>query len=221
MAGVSSGVALVAGAFAGYFFANHWLKEYYAELSSREIAEARDYYRVLYKANAPDINAVAEELIPEVEREAIQAHRSYSGIKPATEDPRVEILGGTNPPMDLIVQNIFRDTTEYKDEEMRRTEEAPYIIAKEEYFEEEDQGGLGHECVTLTYYEGDGVLTEEDETVVEDVDDTVGLDCLTLFGHRSGDKNILYVRNHYLEKDFQILKRQTKYSEEVAGLGGS
>lgn len=223
--GAASAVGFVAGAVAGYYFAKHRLSEYYKVVAEKEIQDAREYYMTISKKGAEDINEVAAQLVTEEERaqmekDAVEAMRTYQGKKPATSDPRVELLGGTNPPMDMIIQNVFNTASGHDEpspEELRsRTEEAPYIITKTEYME----SGMEYEQVTLTYYQGDKTLCEEDDTIVEEVDEAVGEENLNHFGHTSGDPNVLYVRNDYFEKDYEILRHGGSYSEVVAGLTG-
>ncbi len=221
LAGIVAGVSFVGGAVAGYFFAGYRLKDYYKDIAGQEIRQAREYYTAISKKGAEDINKVAEEMVPPEELAAAKAMLQYRGKSPAKDDPRVELIGGTQPPMDVIIQNVFNksaagedDATE--DELRRRSEEAPYIVSKREYFE----STLEYEQETLTYYTMNNVLCEQDDTVIDDIDDVVGQENLQHFGHHSGDPNVLYIRNDYLEKDYEILLNHQDYTEVVAGLGG-
>jgi hypothetical protein len=215
-------VAAASGGVIGYVFANHRLKEYYDKISRREIDEAKVYYATLYKKGSEDINEVAErelgikvgvgKAFAEMSEAAAQVHRDYAGITPRSNDPRVELVGGTQPPMDIIVQNVFNRALDPGN----RTEEAPYIVSKDEYFAEDQE----YEQKTLTYYAGDGALTEQDDTLIDppEVDEMVGENNLPHFGHLSEDPNVLYVRNDVLEIDYELLLNGGKYSEIVAGL---
>ena len=218
-------VGTVSGAVLGYAFANLRLKEYYKDIAGDEIKKAREFYAILYKKEAEDINTVAakllkEEAAPSDVVAAAKALNQYQGKNPSRTDPRVELLGGTNPPMDIVIQNVFRQEDpgdEPTAEELRRrTEEAPYIISKKEHFE----STMEYEQVTLTYYVPNNILTEQDDTEIDDIDEVVGQENLNHFGHLSGDKNVLYVRNDYTQTDYEILRHEGDYAEVVAGLGG-
>lgn len=85
-------------------------------------------------------------------------------------------------------------------------DEKPYRVIEPEEFGEED----GYERVSLTYY-ADGVLTDEMDEIVDDVEGTVGVDSLTHFGEYEDDS--VFVRNDTLKIDYEILKDQRKYSD--------
>jgi hypothetical protein len=120
---------------------------------------------------------------------------------------------------ETVELSVFKEVSEEHirvdiEREIRdRTEEAPYIISNEEYFADD----AGHSQTTLTYYEGDGVLADERDEVLDDVDNVIGDNNIPRFGHRSEDPNVLYVRNHVLGTDFEICRSKGKYSELVAG----
>lgn len=81
----------------------------------------------------------------------------------------------------------------------------PYIISPEEFGEDSD-----YETISLTYY-ADGVLTDEMNELVEDIDNVVGKDSLTHFGDYEEDS--VFVRNERLKHDYEILLDLRKYSE--------
>jgi hypothetical protein len=70
---------------------------------------------------------------------------------------------------------------------------------------------------TLTYFEGDDVLTDEEDQPINETDDTVGNANLLKFGHGSKDNNIVYVRNEKLDLDFEITRSKGSYIKEVLG----
>lgn len=71
----------------------------------------------------------------------------------------------------------------------------PYIIDYNEV------GELDYEVIELTYYEGDGVLADELDELVDDVDGTVGKTNLEKFG----EYDSICVRNDARRVDFEIL----------------
>lgn len=220
--GVSVGAALVVGGAAGYLVAKKQLETKYEALSRQEIDEARDYYRTLHKKegfSTPE--AAVAALIPE---DAQKAFRLYSGAVPpelsgSLKYHKAELLENVGSltveePVELSVFKQVEEEQDVEAEVRERTEEAPYIISKAEFFADE----AGHSQVTIAYYLGDGVLADERDQPIEDIDATVGDDNIPRFGHRSEDPNILYVRNHALGTDFEICLSRGKYAVEVAGL---
>lgn len=80
----------------------------------------------------------------------------------------------------------------------------PRIITPEEYDEHD------YNLESLTYY-ADGVLTDGFGDVMdkEDIENTVGADFYTHFGEYEDDS--VYVRNDWLEIDYEILKDYRRY----------
>ena len=68
----------------------------------------------------------------------------------------------------------------------------------------------GYEIETLTYY-ADGVLTDDWDHPIEDIDGYVGDDFHTHFGEYEEDA--VHIRNDILQKDFEILKDLANFSE--------
>ena len=69
-----------------------------------------------------------------------------------------------------------------------------------------------YEQISLTYY-ADGVLADENDEVIEDVEDAVGIDSLNHFGEYEDDS--VFVRNDARKCDYEILLDQRTYSEVV------
>lgn len=92
-----------------------------------------------------------------------------------------------------------------KKEDRRKINTKPYVITPADFGDKED-----YECHTLRYY-ADGILTDVDNEVIEDVDNTVGLESLTTFGDYEDD--CVYVRNEAKNCDYEILLDEREYSE--------
>lgn len=83
----------------------------------------------------------------------------------------------------------------------------PYVISPDEY------GEIGYEEIELTYY-ADEVLADDQNELVEDVDDVVGLDSLKHFGEFEDDS--VHVRNDARRADYEILLDSRTYAEVSA-----
>lgn len=84
---------------------------------------------------------------------------------------------------------------------------APYVISPEQFREFDD-----YSVISLMFY-ADGVLADDDDRIMEDVDSYIGADALTHFGEFEDDS--VYVRNDRLKVDYEILLSQKEYSEVV------
>lgn len=80
----------------------------------------------------------------------------------------------------------------------------PYVISPEDY------SNSDYDTVSLMLY-ADGVLTDELDDIVEDVEKTVGYDSLNHFGEYEEDS--VFVRNDMLEIDYEILRDLRNYSD--------
>lgn len=81
----------------------------------------------------------------------------------------------------------------------------PYVISPDEFQED-----IEYTNITF-YYFADGVLTDENHEIVDDVEGTVGLDSLEHFGDYEDDA--VHVRNERLVCEYEILFDQRNYSE--------
>lgn len=69
----------------------------------------------------------------------------------------------------------------------------------------------GYSVVSLTYYEGDGVLTDDWDNPIPDVEGTVGSDFASHFGEFEQDS--VFIRNNDLRTEFEILRDLRSYSD--------
>lgn len=114
------------------------------------------------------------------------------------------------------IMNKLRDTieragyTDYSTTKVKNESEEkdirPYVIRPEELGDQ-----IGYDVIELTYY-ADGVVAEEDD-VMDDVDEVIGIDSLGHFGQFEEDA--VCVRNDRLKCDYQILLDERKYSDVI------
>lgn len=101
----------------------------------------------------------------------------------------------------------IRYTNYSNKEEVDIVDTNPYVIAPDIFGDRED-----YEMVSLTYY-SDGVLTDDADNIIEDVEDTVGKGSLGTFGEYEDDS--VFVRNDRLKCDYEILLDTRKFSDVV------
>lgn len=93
------------------------------------------------------------------------------------------------------------------DEGVSDKQTKPYVIPPEQFGDDEN-----YDQISLTYY-ADGVLANENDEVIKDVEDAVGIDSLNRFGEYEDDS--VFVRNDARKCDYEILLDQRTYSEVV------
>ncbi len=109
---------------------------------------------------------------------------------------------------------INYSTNSEKSNEKRKDDsmlDKPYIISPEEYGENMD-----YENLSLTYY-SDGILADDDDEIVDDIEHTVGADFADHFGDYEDD--CVFVCNDRLGCYYEILKDYRPY-KAIAGSGG-
>lgn len=99
----------------------------------------------------------------------------------------------------------------YAQEIKKRSPSEPYIIHQDEFFSDEK----GYTQSSFTYYAGDNIMNDEDDTPVYNHEGVVGS---LIFGHGSDDPNVVYVRNEKLKAEYEISFDPGLYSVEVLGL---
>jgi hypothetical protein len=96
-----------------------------------------------------------------------------------------------------------------------RDRNKPYIISEDEF----NEGAEGHQSLTITWYEGDFTLTDDQEKPLRDTRSYVGDISKGTFGGVSCQPYIMYVRNERLEIDFEIKYDERAYVDAVLNYG--
>lgn len=154
---------------------------------------------------------VKDKVMADAKQEIEEVREYYKSKKhedkeeqPVEEEPKVEEKEE--------YQEITRNYTNYnacsEQEEKPRPhfEEPPFIINPEDYGEDPD-----YPMETLTYF-ADGVLVDEVDEVIEDVDLVVGLENLKVFDEYQGATTI-YVRCPLYKIDYEIIKDDWNWSD--------
>lgn len=139
-------------------------------------------------------------------------YEEYTEIEEVeVEDDVVEVADETKDTKPADEKEKLKDLTkEYwkeEDAEMDDDYGKPYVISPDEFGEKD-----GFDTISLTYY-ADGVLTDELNIPIEDIEGMVTHDALKHFGEYEDDS--VFVRNEGHEIDYEILKDLRKYSDVV------
>lgn len=96
---------------------------------------------------------------------------------------------------------------EGKKEKRENKGKRPYVIPPEEFGQVEE-----HELIGLTYY-ADGILADDGDDPIENVDELVGADFADHFGEFEDDS--VYVRNEERKVDYEILRDLRTHEEAI------
>lgn len=235
--GAASLIAAATGGGAiGYLVAKKQLTAQYEELASLEIAQAREFFAAQYKTDKYDQpSKVTENLdIPvETVAEAKSAMSSYQGQKvnivtPETDISKPSVLGAVEEEVEepedaptVVVNNVFvnGEPLDPEDFDMEveleyRKNNVTYVVTEDEYTSNDEH----YETTTLTYFESDRILIDDDEKPIDDVEQTVGVENLKRFGHGAGDVDIVFIANDARQMMYEVLRSYGSYREEVMGL---
>jgi hypothetical protein len=227
--GGSSVLSLAVGSVVGFFVAKKKLSSDFEARLSREIAETKEYYSILHKRDgyATPQNAVdalrAFDDSPEhllVFEEAAQSFREYGG-KPLEFAMQSQLSQLVVP--EQVNHNVFEKAEvdvpredrdlDYEAEVEARIPGQPYVISADEF----NENATGYSQPSLTYYKGDNVLADGDDSPV-DIEACIGSINLQRFGAWSGDPRVVYVRNENLRIDCEVLLHDGTYLKEVLGM---
>jgi hypothetical protein len=90
-----------------------------------------------------------------------------------------------------------------------------YVISLEEFTDEMED----YDKSKLLWYAADRVLADEMNQPVRDVEGTIGNEFKHHFGWNSGSEVIVYVRNNYLNHDFEVVLDEGSWVERHLNYG--
>ena len=179
-------IAFATGAIAGSVATWCFVKKKYERIAQEEIDSVKEVFaKKEFDSGAKEMAKAGEEVVKGLN----------GGIRQAKEKPDLVQYAA-------MVQKYGGTVGEEKEAPMK--EKFPYVIPPEEFGEFED-----YERISLTYY-ADGVLADDNNEVVDDVEDIVG-DALDHFGEYEDDS--VFVRCDERKCDYEILMDQRTFSE--------
>ena len=99
--------------------------------------------------------------------------------------------------------NYSAHSEKNNNEEDETVVDKPHVISPDEY------GDCDYTTIGLTYY-SDGVLADDEDEIVDNVEDTVGADFAEHFGDYEMDS--VHIRNDRRKCDYEICKDNRSYS---------
>ena len=163
------------------------------------------YFKSKYEVVEDEIEEKTEETEGETEDEDPEVSESKMSYKkpPLKEYVKMVEDNGYVPKthMEEVKEEIANG--EWDDKDVYE----PFIIRPEEYGELH-----AYETLSLNYY-ADGVLTDELDNPIEDVESLVPADFADHFGEYEDD--VVHVRNDNLECDYEILRDLRKFTDVV------
>lgn len=188
----------LAGATVGAAGAWFYCKRYYEQIAQDEI----DSVKAAFAERKPDALKNARKDYEDNSNESNKQKADMAKLKPDLVNyaAKLQEQGYTN------YSNL--DDGKKKNEEDETVVDGPYVIPPEEY-------GVGsYTTICLTYY-SDGILADDEDERVENIEDTVGADFAEHFGDYEEDS--VHIRNDHRRCDYEICKDNRTFAA-VAGV---
>lgn len=168
------------------------LKTHFEQIAQNEIDSVKEYYSTRFNKPA-DEEEVGEDkteniTTEEPEEDEERNHRDYAAI---LAKQNYTNYAGASHGVTTVQEPV--------------PNEGPYVIAPTEFGTRDD-----YDSVSLTYY-ADGVLADDADEPIIDINDVVGLESLDSFGDYEED--CVHVRNDELKTDFEILADSRRYTD--------
>lgn len=184
----------MAGATVGSVATWLYLKKHYEQIAQEEIDSV--------KAVFAERKTVEYTSKPDPDEQKDKQHKAdIAKLKPDLVDyaAKLQKEGYVN-----YTEHSAKNNEEEKENSMP---DEPYVISPEEFGESNS-----YEQINLTYY-SDGVLADDSDEVMDDIEGTVGEDFADHFGDYEDDS--VHIRNDRLRCDYEILKDNRTYDEVV------
>ena len=196
-------IIFISGVAVGSFVTWRLLKEKYIRQTQEEINEVREHYRKKKESEEVTVDSNGStETNEKPDLIAYAAKLTKNGYIDYT-DPK-SIVKATGDTIDAVVQKTNEESLDpviLNDPSYQ----PPYIISPEDFAIDDE-----YTTVNLNYYI-DGVLTDEDDNIVENVDDVVGLENLNHMGEYEDDA--LHIRNENYKCEYEILLSRRLYHD--------
>lgn len=181
-------VMLVAGIAVGATVSWFWLKKHYEELAQEEI----DSVKAVFANRNSAVQASEAE-------EGNQRKADIAKLKPDLVNyvAKLQEEGYTN----------YSEHSKRVSDAQKEEINTPYVISPEAFEESEN-----YMQVSLTYY-SDGILADDNDDIVEDVESVVGVDFAKYF-----KEDTVFVRNDLLRCDYEILKDNRTYADATGDM---
>lgn len=233
-------VLVVGGALIGASVATLVLKQRYQKIADAEVASVKAAYKKKEQAfyesgitqedidKAHDIVTTIPDVV-DLPSDVLPARTPYNKVQPS-EDRRAEVnnlvssLGySSQEQAELRIKEAvlteeearqFNNEAPVPNIEPMSGDNRPYIISVDQFMANEEE----YDQITLTYYEGDQQLTSDDDSLVDDVDGSIGRQHLHKFGEMSGNSDTVYVRNIERRADFEIIRDYRSFGKDMLGI---
>ena len=178
----------ISGAAIASFVTYKIVEKKFKKIADEEIASVKE----MYERKLKNITVTKDEIDNEIR------------VVEVSEEGVTELTPIKVNPYGALVSDLGYSNNKKEEEDM--TDINIEVIPPEDF------GEYGYKCESLTYY-ADKVLAYSNDEVVTESDKIIGPNALNTFGEYEDDS--VFVRNHGMKTDFEILLDTRKYSNVV------
>lgn len=208
IAGLAIGAA--GGIVAGATYMKRKMDEYIEDQVDEEVRKFVDDYFARKEEEAEESDISEDEDEPDDNpyhtynslNENLQKNYHKPDPSKIFRDPLMEHPEEPEDEHDILDENPTRKEKK-EDDDMKD----PKLISEDKFDED-----IEFDKETLYYYQGDDVLTDEDEHEVDNQLELVG-DALDKFGFRDNDEQVIHVRNFEKKVDYEVIKAFTSFRD--------
>lgn len=191
-------IAFLAGTAIGGAVAWRVASERYAKISEEDILSVKEAFRNREQKLKNEFEELKMSL--EEKEHTVEEEKVPSTILSTNEH---QDKGDINEYVRMVNRTKYAHTSVPQKED--HSVEAPYVISPEEFGEMN-----GYTQISLTYFEDDDILSDENGVIIDDPEEIVG-DALNHFGDYEEDS--VFVRSDPKRCDYEILKDLRSYAE--------
>lgn len=190
-------IFLLLGAAGGsaitYFVMDKKLSTKYEELYEKDIQSSKEFYERKVEELNEKLKDIANRNSESKGSNVLEYAKEHETSIKEVED---------------FTDESYNDYVDFVENYSGRSAEVPYIISPDEYGESQE-----YEQIELTYY-SDGVLADDENDRIWNVEEVIGENALDSFGEYEEDA--VYVRNEKFMCEYAILRDYRPYSEVLA-----
>jgi hypothetical protein len=194
----------VAAGLTTYLVMDKRFNALFEEKVAEEVENTTRFLNAIKKVEYPTPGDAVEALYPETEQVAdLIEELSYT----STDSTPTEVAASDE---EETVEDADLEF-DFEAEAEIRASGKPYILEYHEFQE------MDKPCICLQWFDGDGVLVDQDDRPVVDANKIVGLKNLNRFGYGSRDENALYIHNPYYDTNYEIVREPGNYVDQAYG----
>lgn len=203
---IKNGLIFLSGGLLGAAAGVYGTAKYYFSKAEKEIEDMRRYY----DKKVDDLEEIRDQINLTADLE------EKKEPKVEVEDLEQEEMEEYSELINRLQYNKISTKPKTKVKHDTNTVSEPQIISYDEYSED-----MNYEKVIVSYFEEDGTLMLEDESLFEDGINVLGPTNLEHFGMMEDDPepDTIYIRNEVLGIDYEVVREEGSYENFLANNG--